>query len=83
MWYSILAMAGLDPLNSPVTTQPHDEEVGLCRSCRNVRVVRSDRGSVFYQCKLAAVDPRHPQYPQLPVLRCPGYVADGDAGVSA
>jgi len=47
--------------------------VGLCATCKHVRVVRSDRGSVFYQCKLAATDPRFPQYPALPVLVCAGF----------
>ncbi|HEV2231821.1 MAG TPA: hypothetical protein VGV68_00300 [Terriglobia bacterium] len=46
---------------------------GLCISCKHVRIVRSDRDSVFYQCKLAATDPRFPQYPSLPVLTCEGY----------
>ncbi|HUI42221.1 MAG TPA: hypothetical protein VL523_09640 [Terriglobia bacterium] len=48
-------------------------EVGLCRACRHARVVRSDRGSVFYQCRLALTDPAFPAYPRLPVLRCAGY----------
>jgi hypothetical protein len=39
----------------------------------HARVIRSDRGSIFYRCKLAATDPRFPQYPKLPVLRCGGY----------
>jgi hypothetical protein len=52
---------------------PASARVGLCASCQHVRVVRSDRGSVFYQCKLAATDPRFSQYPVLPVLCCSGY----------
>ena len=48
-------------------------ELGLCPGCRHVRIVRSDRGSVFYQCLLSAVDARFPKYPTLPVLKCPGY----------
>ena len=48
-------------------------ELGLCPGCRHARVVRSDRGSVFYQCLLAAQDPRFPKYPPLPVLQCAGY----------
>jgi hypothetical protein len=47
--------------------------VGLCFSCRHMRPVRTDRGSVFYKCRLAVTDPRYAQYPRLPVLRCPGY----------
>ncbi|HYL79016.1 MAG TPA: hypothetical protein VEU96_32800 [Bryobacteraceae bacterium] len=47
--------------------------VGLCETCKNMRRVTSDRGSVFYLCKLSAVDPRYPKYPPLPVLACDGY----------
>jgi hypothetical protein len=50
---------------------------GLCASCKHVRIVRSDRDSVFYQCKLAATDTRFPQYPALPVLTCEGYEEEG------
>jgi len=49
------------------------DEIGLCATCKHVRVVRSDRGSVFYQCLLAATDPRFRKYPPLPVLQCVGY----------
>jgi hypothetical protein len=49
------------------------ERVGLCATCQQVRVVCTDRGSVFYQCQRSATDPRYPKYPRLPVLRCPGY----------
>ena len=42
-------------------------------TCRNVRVNRSDRGSVFYLCMLSSTDPRFPKYPRLPVLSCAGY----------
>jgi hypothetical protein len=48
-------------------------DAGLCASCQHVRLIRSDRGSVFYQCTLSASDPRFPKYPRLPVLRCEGY----------
>ncbi len=46
---------------------------GLCADCRNMQVMRSDRGSVFYLCQLWAIDPQYPKYPRLPVLRCAGY----------
>jgi hypothetical protein len=49
------------------------ERVGLCFSCQHMRLVRTDRGSTFYQCQRSATDPRYPKYPRLPVLRCPGY----------
>ena len=55
------------------------ERVGLCFSCQHARVVRSDRGAVFYQCQLAATDPRYAQYPRLPVLRCPGHEVKDEA----
>lgn len=45
---------------------------GLCASCRHLRLLASRR-SVFVRCGLAAVDPRFPRYPALPVTACPGY----------
>ena len=48
-------------------------EVGLCLDCANVKIVRSDRGSMFYSCRLSFTDPRFPKYPVLPVLSCGGY----------
>src|SRR5260370_32472363 len=33
----------------------------------------SDRGSIFYLCRLSAHDPRFPKFPRLPVLQCAGY----------
>ena len=47
--------------------------VGLCADCRSVRLIESDRGSIFYMCERSATDPRFPKYPRLPVLRCAGY----------
>jgi hypothetical protein len=47
--------------------------VGLCFDCRHARVIRSDRGSIFYLCRLSATDPRFAKYPRLPVLSCAGY----------
>lgn len=49
------------------------DEVGLCASCKHVRIVRSERGTTFYLCNLAEADSRFEKYPRLPVLRCPGY----------
>ncbi len=56
--------------------------VGLCAMCTHVRIIRNDRGSVFYQCQLGATDPRFPPYPRLPRLECDGFKADKtpDAG---
>ena len=47
--------------------------VGLCANCLNVKIIRSDRGSVFYLCLLSFTDPRFVKYPVLPVLHCAGY----------
>jgi hypothetical protein len=55
------------------STSSEKERVGLCFSCQQMRLVRTDRGSVFYQCQRSATDPRYPKYPRLPVLHCPGY----------
>lgn len=38
-----------------------------------MRVVRSDKGSVFYRCALSDVDARFPKYPRIPVLECEGW----------
>ena len=46
---------------------------GLCADCRHARVIRNDRGSVFYQCGKHFEDPTFPKYPRLPVLECRGY----------
>jgi hypothetical protein len=46
---------------------------GLCANCRFARVIRSDRGAVFYQCAKSFEDPRFPKYPPLPMWACPGY----------
>jgi hypothetical protein len=48
-------------------------DVGLCETCQHVRIIRSDRGSVFYLCQLSFADPRFKKYPALPVLDCDGY----------
>jgi len=47
--------------------------VGLCASCRFMRHIESDRGSIFYLCERFATDASFPKYPRLPVLRCAGY----------
>jgi len=50
--------------------------VGLCATCKHMRRITSDRGSVFYLCELAKVDARFPKYPRLPVVECEGYERD-------
>ena len=49
------------------------DRVGLCCSCQQVRLILTDRGTVFYMCQLSATDPRFPKYPRLPVHQCSGY----------
>jgi hypothetical protein len=49
--------------------------VGLCVECAHARKVESDRGTRFYMCGLAAVNPEFRKYPVLPVVLCSGYVA--------
>jgi uncharacterized protein (TIGR00290 family) len=48
-------------------------EPGLCGTCQNARIVRSDRGSVFHRCLLVHKDGRFAKYPRLPVVRCVGW----------
>jgi hypothetical protein len=47
--------------------------VGLCATCVHVAVVDSSKGSTFYRCTLADVDPAFRRYPVLPVVTCTGY----------
>jgi hypothetical protein len=56
----------------------HLPHAGLCASCVHVKVVTSSTGSTFVRCSLAATDRRFAKYPRLPVVACPGYVADAD-----
>ena len=57
----------------PPLTPPPQSPGGVCGTCRGVRTVTPRRGSVFYRCARADVDPRFVRYPPLPVLACPGY----------
>jgi len=50
-----------------------EEHVGLCARCKHVKLIRSNRGSDFYQCLRAAVDPTYARYPVLPKLECQGF----------
>jgi len=55
------------------TRSNEEKRVGLCFRCAEARVVRSDRGAVFYRCMRSKTDRRYPPYPRLPVLNCAGY----------
>jgi hypothetical protein len=46
---------------------------GLCNSCRDARIVRSDRGALFLRCGRADREAGFPKYPVLPVLVCRGF----------
>ena len=54
--------------------QAADLRIGLCANCRFMRVMESDRGSIFYLCGLSSTDPVFPKYPRLPVLQCSGFL---------
>ena len=51
--------------------------MGLCAECVYGRRVESERGSVFILCERSASDAAFAKYPQLPVMRCAGYVRQG------
>jgi malonyl-CoA/methylmalonyl-CoA synthetase len=56
---------------------------GLCSSCAFQQIVPNTRGSRFSLCKRAKDEPeRFRRYPQLPVMRCPGFELDLLAGGS-
>ena len=56
------------------STQSMDNlRVGLCVTCKYIRVVSSDRGSYFVMCNLARQDKKYDKYPVLPVLSCNGH----------
>jgi hypothetical protein len=61
--------------------QPTATRAGLCATCKFMRQIESDRGSVFYLCERSATDASFPKYPRLPVLQCRGYEPqDGATG---
>jgi hypothetical protein len=63
-----------------------EQGVGLCARCAHALVIRNDRGSRFFLCRLSATDTRYPKYPPLPVRRCLGFVEsppDDDADADA
>jgi hypothetical protein len=46
---------------------------GLCGDCVHAQIIQSQRGSIFYLCRLGLKNPRYPKYPRLPVRECDGY----------
>jgi hypothetical protein len=59
-------------------SRAEEQAAGLCARCLHAQIIRSDRGSRFYLCRLSAVDPRYPKYPRLPVIQCAGHVPVAD-----
>ena len=55
-------------------SRSEEQDAGLCARCVHALVIRNDRGSRFYLCRLSATDPRFRKYPQLPVRHCTGFV---------
>jgi hypothetical protein len=53
----------------------------LCDRCTNVHIIENRRGSRFYRCRLADVDPAFVRYPPLPVLSCPGFTPEEPSSV--
>jgi len=57
------------PENRPARPRPQS----LCETCRHVRVIESERGSVFLLCRRSAAEPQYPKYPPQPVVACRGF----------
>ena len=64
----------LQDVTQTADTKDERRRVGLCFDCVHAQLIRSDRGSTFYRCKLSDSDPSFPKYPRLPVLQCAGYI---------
>jgi hypothetical protein len=48
-------------------------DVGLCATCRFVRLVPSVRNATYYRCGRSDDDQSYPRFPRLPVVSCAGY----------
>lgn len=64
-------------------TSKMEEPIGLCETCRHTQAIRSNRGSVFYLCRLSFTDRRFAKYPRLPVRECSGYAKRDDSAEPA
>jgi|GEM_PF-3976531 len=45
----------------------------LCTSCKEVRLIKNNRGSVFLLCLKSKQNNSYSKYPVQPVLSCTGY----------
>ncbi len=61
-------------------TSARQVDAGLCARCVHAHRVRTERGSLFFLCRLSATDPRFAKYPRLPVLRCDGFKDKEETG---
>ena len=61
-------------MDSPEVAAAERARAGLCADCVHARRIPSSHGSTFYRCQLADSDPAFRKYPQLPMIRCGGYV---------
>lgn len=52
---------------------------GLCADCRHAAVKGTNRGTAYLRCTRASWDDRLVRYPSLPVTRCVGFEAAGNA----
>ena len=44
-------------------SRAEEQGAGLCARCAHALVIRNDRGSRFYLCRLSATDPRFAEIP--------------------
>ena len=56
-------------------TDADRDRAGLCATCVHAEVIRTDRGSTFFRCRLSVTRPEFPRYPRLPVIACGGWSA--------
>jgi hypothetical protein len=56
--------------------------VGLCQSCRHMRLIQTSRRSTFYLCRLSEKDTAYARYPRLPVVKCAGFELDSEKSIN-
>jgi hypothetical protein len=57
-------------MNDPRGHRQDEPDPGLCGTCVHSQTIVSSKGSRFLMCRISAIDPRYPKYPQLPVRSC-------------
>jgi hypothetical protein len=61
-------------MDNPESRAAERGRAGLCADCLHAQRIASSHGSTFYRCQRADFDPAFRKYPQLPMIRCVGYV---------